>query len=50
MISKACFIYQIGSGDDDGNIEEDFMNWREGFWPAVAAQKNWKLVEEKEGI
>ncbi|EDO39434.1 predicted protein [Nematostella vectensis] len=28
-------IYQRGEGDDDGNIEEDFVRWREEFWPAV---------------
>jgi NADPH-ferrihemoprotein reductase len=43
-------IYDLGLGDDDGNIEEDFMLWREGFWPTVAENKGWKLVEEKEGI
>jgi len=46
----ATRVYELGLGDDDGNIEEDFINWREGFWPTVAAHKNWKLVEEKEGI
>ncbi|XP_065065029.1 NADPH--cytochrome P450 reductase-like [Rhopilema esculentum] len=24
-----------GEGDDDANIEEDFVNWRETFWPKV---------------
>uniref|UniRef100_A0A3P8WTS6 NADPH--cytochrome P450 reductase n=2 Tax=Cynoglossus semilaevis TaxID=244447 RepID=A0A3P8WTS6_CYNSE len=28
-------IYDLGMGDDDGNIEEDFISWREQFWPAV---------------
>jgi NADPH-ferrihemoprotein reductase len=28
-------VYEIGMGDDDGNLEEDFLLWREGFWPAV---------------
>ncbi|XP_021373216.1 NADPH--cytochrome P450 reductase-like [Mizuhopecten yessoensis] len=28
-------IYELGSGDDDGNIEEDFVTWKEKFWPAV---------------
>eukprot|EP00794_Sanderia_malayensis_P019243 gene19243-21171_t len=26
-----------GEGDDDANIEEDFVNWREVFWPAVCS-------------
>lgn len=28
-------IFEIGEGDDDGNIEEDFVNWREKFWVAA---------------
>ena len=28
-------VYERGEGDDDGNIEEDFVTWRESFWPAV---------------
>ncbi|XP_067451992.1 P450 (cytochrome) oxidoreductase b [Thunnus thynnus] len=28
-------IYDLGLGDDDGNLEEDFVSWREQFWPAV---------------
>lgn len=28
-------VYDLGLGDDDANIEEDFVNWREKFWPAV---------------
>ena len=28
-------VCEKGEGDDDANIEEDFLNWREGFWPAV---------------
>ncbi|XP_052801447.1 NADPH--cytochrome P450 reductase-like [Mya arenaria] len=28
-------VFEVGSGDDDGNIEEDFVTWREKFWPAV---------------
>ncbi|KAL4223899.1 hypothetical protein ACF0H5_017362 [Mactra antiquata] len=28
-------VFDLGSGDDDGNIEEDFVTWRENFWPAV---------------
>ncbi|XP_037533313.1 P450 (cytochrome) oxidoreductase b [Nematolebias whitei] len=28
-------IFDIGLGDDDGNLEEDFISWREQFWPAV---------------
>ncbi|XP_063154353.1 NADPH--cytochrome P450 reductase isoform X2 [Candoia aspera] len=28
-------IFELGLGDDDGNLEEDFISWREQFWPAV---------------
>ena len=31
-------IYPLGMGDDDGSLEEDFMRWREGFWPAVCSK------------
>ena len=24
-----------GEGDDDGNLEEDFLNWKEGMWKEV---------------
>jgi len=28
-------VCEKGEGDDDANIEEDFVNWREKFWPTV---------------
>ncbi|KAG7278949.1 hypothetical protein CRUP_036600 [Coryphaenoides rupestris] len=28
-------IFDLGMGDDDGNLEDDFVSWREQFWPAV---------------
>ncbi|XP_005988651.1 NADPH--cytochrome P450 reductase isoform X1 [Latimeria chalumnae] len=28
-------MFDLGVGDDDGNLEEDFISWREQFWPAV---------------
>ncbi|XP_077995276.1 NADPH--cytochrome P450 reductase-like isoform X2 [Glandiceps talaboti] len=28
-------VYDLGLGDDDGNLEEDFVTWKEKFWPAV---------------
>jgi NADPH-ferrihemoprotein reductase len=37
--------FELGMGDDDGNLEEDFMRWREAFWPAVAAKFGWEATE-----
>lgn len=28
-------IFERGEGDDDANIEEDFVTWKEKLWPAV---------------
>ncbi|XP_006822355.1 NADPH--cytochrome P450 reductase-like [Saccoglossus kowalevskii] len=28
-------VFELGLGDDDGNLEEDFVTWRESFWPTV---------------
>lgn len=28
-------LFERGEGDDDGNIEEDFMLWRERFWVSM---------------
>ncbi|KAL2095280.1 hypothetical protein ACEWY4_009999 [Coilia grayii] len=28
-------VFDLGLGDDDGNLEEDFLSWKELFWPAV---------------
>ena len=27
--------YDYGEGDDDGTLEQDFENWRDGLWPAL---------------
>ncbi|CAJ0578767.1 unnamed protein product, partial [Mesorhabditis spiculigera] len=35
--------YQLGLGDDDANLEEDFMRWREAFLPHVAQVYGWDL-------
>ncbi|KAJ8681590.1 hypothetical protein QAD02_017382 [Eretmocerus hayati] len=28
-------VYECGLGDDDANIEDDFITWKDKFWPAV---------------
>uniref|UniRef100_A0A8C1JHC8 NADPH--hemoprotein reductase n=1 Tax=Cyprinus carpio TaxID=7962 RepID=A0A8C1JHC8_CYPCA len=28
-------VFDLGLGDDDSNLEEDFISWKEQFWPAV---------------
>lgn len=28
-------VFECGMGDDDANIEEDFITWKDRFWPAV---------------
>ena len=30
--------YDYGEGDDDGTLEEDFENWRDGLWPTLVAR------------
>ncbi|KAH8040982.1 hypothetical protein HPB51_013382 [Rhipicephalus microplus] len=31
----ATRVFELGLGDDDANIEEDFVTWKERFWNAV---------------
>nr|CAG4646082.1 EOG090X027R [Macrothrix elegans] len=31
----AVRVVEAGVGDDDGNMEEDFLTWKDKFWPAV---------------
>ncbi|MFH4974977.1 hypothetical protein AB6A40_001686 [Gnathostoma spinigerum] len=45
----AIRVFEPGVGDDDGNLEEDFMRWREAFLPAVANSFGWNLVETGNG-
>jgi sulfite reductase alpha subunit-like flavoprotein len=34
--SNAVRIVELGLGDDDGNLEDDYMNWSEVFWAGDA--------------
>ena len=31
-------IHVLGMGDDDANLEDDFITWKEGFWQSVCAE------------
>ena len=39
-------VFEIGLGDDDANLEEDFMRWREAFLPALAQSYGWEISNE----
>lgn len=39
-------VAELGLGDDDGNLEEDFMLWRESFWPSVCEKFGIESVGE----
>lgn len=36
----ATQVFELGLGDDDANIEEDFITWKERFWGAVCEHFN----------
>eukprot|EP00002_Diphylleia_rotans_P020438 TRINITY_DN3965_c0_g2_i1.p1 TRINITY_DN3965_c0_g2~~TRINITY_DN3965_c0_g2_i1.p1 ORF type:complete len:655 (+),score=133.83 TRINITY_DN3965_c0_g2_i1:47-2011(+) len=40
-------IFPRGEGDDDANLEEDFLTWKDQMWPAVC--KNFGLSSESAG-
>ncbi|KHJ91157.1 FAD binding domain protein [Oesophagostomum dentatum] len=42
--------FPLGLGDDDANLEEDFMRWREAFLPTVAQQYGWELNTDAETL
>lgn len=31
----ATRVHELGLGDDDANIEDDFITWKDKFWPSV---------------
>ncbi|KAF2896883.1 hypothetical protein ILUMI_09293 [Ignelater luminosus] len=56
----ATRVFDLGLGDDDANIEDDFITWKDRFWPAVCdyfgiestgedvSMRQYRLVEYKE--
>ncbi|XP_057207943.1 P450 (cytochrome) oxidoreductase b isoform X2 [Triplophysa rosa] len=43
-------IFDLGMGDDDANLEEDFVSWREQFWPAVCEHFGVEATGEESSI
>lgn len=41
-------VHEIGEGDDDGNIEDDFVAWRETFWNSVC--QHYGLKKDKRAL
>lgn len=58
----ATRVYDLGLGDDDANIEDDFITWKDKFWPAVCdnfgiestgedvSMRQYRLVEYKDDL
>ena len=44
----ACRLSELGLGDDDGNIEDDYMNWRESFWADIC--KRFGVVKSEDNL
>ncbi|KAL4710691.1 hypothetical protein ACJJTC_004336 [Scirpophaga incertulas] len=44
----ATRVFELGLGDDDANIEDDFVSWKDKFWPAVCEMFNIESTGEEE--
>lgn len=44
----ATRVSELGMGDDDGNIEDDYMNWREVFWADMC--KTYGVVKSEDNL
>nr|AQR00227.1 NADPH-cytochrome P450 reductase [Cnaphalocrocis medinalis] len=44
----ATQVFELGLGDDDANIEDDFITWKDRFWPAVCEKYNIENTGEEE--
>jgi NADPH-ferrihemoprotein reductase len=43
---NASRLMPLGLGDDDGNIEEDFVTWMDKFWPAICEYQGVSNMEQ----
>ena len=37
-------VHILGLGDDDANLEDDFITWKEQFWQSVCKEYNVELI------
>ncbi|CAH0720869.1 unnamed protein product, partial [Brenthis ino] len=44
----ATRVHELGLGDDDANIEDDFITWKDKFWPSVCEKFNIESTGEEQ--
>lgn len=38
----ATRVGEVGMGDDDKSMEEDYLSWKDGMWEAVSKHMGWE--------